>query len=550
MRTTRDELNELFDESLEAWRPDGDVRRELELRLKSLEEPEVPATPSIHSARRSSFMAVALGAAATLLLMPFVPVARALSLEELQQRVEEAPWLKLVFDDGEVKWISTTHNLSARVGEDGYRCFVDNASGDRWSHFPNSSTIRRDEVGRYDRGPTVWAAVVGPLGRAADAQEGQPSAGRWEVERHEVTESGKDLVRFDRHFRNALGERELIGRVWADPSTRRPVRIERRRAQEPGEDPADGWVSASCTFPATGPRSIFDLGLSTELLVVTASPDPAPSEVLSVLDAADAARRRFPEAFRSLSWSPGAVLEIDVLHWQGRPALSAYAEGGFRQVHTPVRLRSERYFGDAGTPEVAEELWAWTAKQAPVSVQLWDGERSFAQSGPLPEHFQNRRAPSLRVTTSSSGELSFSKNNWPTELFWPDAFRARNGDSQPLAPGADDPAGTLGVRWDRGEVQVDAFYDPSRDHLCVKRVQREREGGTWKPVSTVVLGGFEQLAGGTWVASEVTTTREGMTEVLRLEVVPLTDGDFPADVFDGEQLLEAARQAGWEIRTW
>lgn len=555
-----DDVGVKLEEAVQAFQPNAATRQELRRRLAAAtarnESHGAPTSKSGPRFRLWGGLASTIAAAAAVVMMVTGPKAQPLTWQDVRDAVQNAAWVKATFEDGETTWLSPRHDISARIGADGYKVFIDYTAGDLWCLFPFSKWIEHDSIDRRDLGPTVWESIVGPLERKAEAEKDTES--RWWVERETEVVGGLELQRFDGYFQTAFGEKELVSRLWADPETRRPTRVERRKPGTLGKDGKPVWRLGIYTFPEEGPRSIFDLSVAKDVPIHSASDAEADATVVATLDAVDAALGRFPAAFRSIAWEPGGPAEIDVLHWSGRPTLSPRPDGTLRSVHTPVRLRSERYF-DLGAPHdeytcddrsSGEAVYRWTTTQTPTTINLWDGETSFTQSGPLPSPFKSQKAPTLAARVSPTGDLYFSSHHWPSEVFWPAAHAARTADWSSLENTDEEVPGAVALRWDRGEIREDFYIDLEHDSLCVKHVRSRQVDGDWSVEDVQVLSELAQVAGGAWVARAIETRRLGHVRKWRLEVTPVAKDALAAELFDGDVLVEKARANDWEVSTW
>lgn len=541
-------------DGLEAHRPTDGERALARQRLFG-EEAENARAARSGVVRRRSLFGGALAVAAGLVAFVGLSARPALTLEQVRVALSATEWIHVVFDNGEEHWISPAHDIQARIAPAGdYRVFIDRGTGTRWAYWQGGASIHRDSVGQLDLGSDAWDSVVGPLSRRAE--EGRE--GRWTVERHDDEVDGTKLVRFDSYTVDGLDERILTAQLWADPGTRLPVRLRERRDYGRREN-GDGreWVAAKYQFPDEGPRSIYDLGAPEGLPVSVEDGSTAPEpDVAEVLDAYLAARARFLENYRVVSWQPLVRDgELHVLHRRGRPELKDVGTHGYREDFRGAQARYDYYF-DLGPrqPEhhmanraTAESVLEWTAGQTPVAIHLWDGERSFSRNGPLPAVFEEQDTPVVRVVRTP-GDIGFPDHVWPVEAQWPLALHPRTAEVV-LLEAAVVPAGQIGIRWTRGGNRDELVLDPERDHICVRRVRSTLVDGEWRGEQETELDDLRQLATGHWVAETVRDRRRvgGDPLVFRNDVTPLPSAGFEAGLFDGKALVERAEAEGYTI---
>ena len=127
-----------------------------------------------------------------------------------------------------------------------------------------------------------------------------------------------------------------------------------------------------------------------------------------------------------------------------------------------------------------------------------------------------------------------------------------------LADSTDAPPGTIGLRWVYDNSREDFYVAPDRDHICLKRISWRLDEDQWRVTWSFTLDDLVQLPGGQWVATKRSGFSAGdsqanqpdRTSVTHINVTVLAEDEFPPDVFDGQKLIEEAKEQGKEIVTY
>jgi hypothetical protein len=563
----------LLREAAETFRPTDEMRRTARQRImeaiESAEKEAKPqAAPQARPRRRRRWPWPAAGAAAALAAAALIALAlwpSPLTLAQVQEAVNVVDWIHVKYDNGEERWISPTLQLSgyihpASTGFE-YMTFIDRRTGQRWSWINGGSYISEDDVSPWDSPRDAWEAIVGyHEERAKEPYAGGVSEFRRETE---IVE-GRRLVRFDVYYHDALGQSLLASQTWADPETRLPVSVRRRLSV--GERTDDRlFITGTYEFPASGPESIHELGAPEGLPIIRSGEAEITDEIADLLDEITAAKMQFLEDYRVVHWSTKRPSSsIDVLYFHGPPALEE-RPWGLRLDYRQVSVRQSHYSSmgpehpdyHLPMPATVEAILEWTATQTPRHIYLSDGERNFSRRGPLPPMFGNADERVLRVSRMD-GWPPFPNGPWPTDFQWPLAHRTISGEIEPLTASENAPPGTIGIRTEKADIRQEYHVDPERDFICIRYTRWERRENGWFKRREETLSDLVQLPTGHWVATTKHLYQGGDPDrgfspsenAWRIDIKPLAPDEFPPGIFDGEKLLEDAREKGYRIETF
>lgn len=449
-------------------------------------------------------------------------------------------WVHLKYDSGREQWISLEDGKFYYKNEDGRKVFVDRVSNIRLIYSPDlGEHISQDRPAVYLGGvippwqpKTAWEIVVGNL-EAMTGQVVRDTEVQKEIERLDNME----LVRFDVYHYDAIGRRLLVRQLWANPETRLPVRIWERLQLAERKEQKREFVTGEFDFPASGPSSIYELGVNEDLPIVKEYdriPEPSIAEVIR---AGSAGLGRFPDRYRSLTWSiEGYGCTIDVVYRNGE------------------KIHHNRYFTLVGqpdyslkTPASAEDVLQWTQTQVPVSIALFDGRRSYTRTNPHPSpSFAGHPEPTVRVLKEKSVYTSSEPHN---EL-WPYASIGAGGSFGWIDDKPEELSDYVGLRsGDRGDTRRDFYIDPEHDHICVRWIWWKERAGKWEKEREYECSDFVQLPQGQWYPSkrvlskypDATRGTDGSRVDSNIDIKVLEENEYPADTFNGEKLLEGAK---------
>jgi len=450
-------------------------------------------------------------------------------------------WVHLKYDSGREQWISLEDGKFYYKNEDGRKVFVDRVSNIRLIYSPDlGEHISQNRPAVYLGGvippwqpKTAWEIVVGNL-EEMTGQVVRDTEVQKEIERLDNME----LVRFDVYHYDAIGRRLLVRQLWANPETRLPVRIWERLQLAEREEQKREFVTGEFDFPASGPSSIYELGVNEDLPIVKEYdriPEPSIAEVIR---AGSAGLGRFPDRYRSLTWSiEGYGCTIDVVYRNGE------------------KIHHNRYFSLVGgqpdyslkTPASAEDVLQWTQTQVPVSIAVFDGRRSYTRTNPHPSpSFAGHPEPTVRVLKEKSVYTSSEPHN---EL-WPYASIDAGGSFGWIDDKPEELSDYVGLRsGDRGDTRRDFYIDPEHDHICVRWIWWKERAGKWEKEREYECSDFVQLPQGQWYPSkrvlsmypDATRGTDGSRVDSNIDIKVLEENEYPANTFNGEKLLEGAK---------
>ncbi len=449
-------------------------------------------------------------------------------------------WVHVKYDNGEETWSNLQTGDHYAKQWNGRCVAIDRARNLRQIYEPQySQQISEDRPTIYPDGvippwepETAWESAIGPWEQMAE----HGGAGDWEVERHLDQTGGAPSVRFDCYYNDAAGRRLLIRQIWADPKTRLPLTIWERLQLADREQQKREAITGAFDFPATGPASLYDLGVPQDLPLVKTYDKVAAPSAEKVLESARAALAAFPSRYRVVVWDNTRESEIDVIWRDGK------------------KLRSDRYFnllGDRNAsyhlklPASAQDVLKWTPTQPPISTDLLDGVREYTRSYVHPAVGNTR--DEVRVMQSHGRDLLPSSCK-PIEGQWPCV------DYDPAGISVIDDAPPelrqyIGLRVGGAARHQDYYLDPQHDFICMRWIWWKQRSGSWEKEREYKVAGLAQLPQGQWYVTQRTLVtyadpEQGTSQGgdnWNLDVQLLEESDFPPDTFNGDKLLEGAK---------
>jgi hypothetical protein len=472
----------------------------------------------------------------------------AVTLAEVADAVARQRWIHVVYDNGRERWSSLADHTQWFKDESGRAVYTE-PGGKRLMYWPQLNRVDEDQwfVGAKPppepQGHDAWEQLVVPAERAAAVDGGRGVNGA-SIERHDDTLHGHGkVVRFDSYITDALGGRQMVTQLWADPKTRLPVRVRQRLqlGERSREHPDKEWITGEFSFPETGPTSLADLGVPKDTPVFKRDLRPVAS-VQELIVASRAAAGRFPTRYRAIKRNatmPGG--EVDVMWRDGE------------------RLRFNHYFvmgkedpaNHLDIPATAEQVLAWIPARTPVNVSLYDGTNTYDKNGPFPPSIPSVEPPYVQVLRAKLVNTTM----FPHERQWQTSSRRY----QPLAAAdsadpANVPASCVGIWEDVGAGQRREYWiDPNRDHLCVRETWFRKFNDKWVAERVETLDEFAKLPGGQWYAYKASTggivipkdpaepLPSSYTTAYQIDVTPLEPADIPPGLFDGKELTKGVK---------
>jgi len=453
------------------------------------------------------------------------------------------PWVHLKYDNGTEQWYDLQNGRRYYKNwiRDGGCLFIDKVLNIRQSYVPEyGQHISEDRPAVYHDGvippwepKTAWETIVEHWEKTAETG----TKGHSEVKRITEQVDGKQLIRFDRYYNDAVGRRLLVKQIWADPETRLPVKVWERLQLAFREQQKREFITGEFDFPESGPASIYDLGVPRDLPIVKNYDKIPDASVVEVLDAGKAALERFPSRYHAVRWDnydEGAG--IDVVWRNGQ------------------KVHNNHYFNlQAGAPYPehhldlpanAEEVLSWVETQPPVSTYMFDGEKQYSR-----QHrtvFSTLSESKVRVMRTSSSLLPsssrFIEGQWPYANHNPGSFQIIDDAPEELRA-------YIGLRIDSGDIRRDFYIDHEHDYICVRWTWWKLRAGNWEKEREYERSGFVLLPQGRWFSTRclLTTYPDPERGTVQgganwnIDVKAIEEDEFPPDIFNGEILLENAR---------
>jgi hypothetical protein len=461
-----------------------------------------------------------------------------LAWADVREAFLERSWVHLKYDNGAERWYDLQTGDLYYIDWDGRCVFVDRTLNIRqiyhelWGEHisENRPVIYPDGVIPPWQPETAWESVVGHWEKMAE----NGGRGHWDVERNIGKVDGKEFVRFDCYYNDAVGRRLLIRQIWADPQTRLPVRIWERLSLAERQEQGREFAVGEFDFPETGPSSIYDLGVSPDLPIVKDYDRVALPSIVEVVEAGKANLENFPRQYRAIRWDNTRESEIEVV-WRNRE-----------------KIHHNHYFNKTDYPEYhlelpasAEEVLQWALTQVPVSVAIFDGSRSYIRRNQHPSpSYTTRREPQVRVGRDS-GLFSSSR---PHEALWP--YAGHNpARFEPIEDAPEELNGYIGLRINVADIRRDFYIDPEHDYICVRWIWWKQRSGNWEKEREYESSDLVQLPQGQWYVGrrvlitypdpERGTGRGGANWNVDFKV--LEENEYPPDAFNGQKLLEGAK---------
>jgi len=468
-----------------------------------------------------------------------------LTLAEVQSAVNKMNWVHLTYDNqngGQFSemWLCPSKGITLCKRTDGGIVFINNATNIRLWYHKDGDCIEQDTPTIYPDGkvPTykpqpTWQAVVGSNSKTTPQEQ-------WKSGVVEKQADGREFVRFDSFYKNALGKFWLTRQVWVDSATRLPVSVrERLQLGERKDDAKEEWVTGKYEFSEKGPADIYALGVRANLPIVKTDTKDMPADVKELLAKAAAARNAFPKRYRAIIWTNDREAEIDVI---------------YRNVD---KYRGNRYFSldseypkyHLTIPATAEGVLAWSEKQNPMSVAMLADNVHYNRQNTFPEDVKaDHSEVTLTMYRVSNAEEYFRiSRNPPVDEQWP--LFNMGGPLEIVKADPDAPVGCITVRSQAGNSRRDWYLDPTRDYVCVKSVDWRRSDQGLKRARETYLYNLNRLDGKQWYAGRKVLIDYGdetrgtgyYVQSWNIDVQVLKEDQFPAGIFDGDKLKQGAK---------
>jgi len=461
-----------------------------------------------------------------------------LTYADVQKSLDDKPWVMIRYQSGAQEWINLRQRRNFYVYPDERNFNVgmrDHVQG-LWRVYHQNwgRQIHEESFTPHAYPQTPWEYAVGGWD-----SRGPSRVERSIIEKSPETLNGRNVIRFDTYNLGPLDLRVLARTVWADPETRLPVRIRKykdpRRSQEPD--------TGDFAFPETGPDTIYDLNAPQGLPVVTnfGVIEPAAQRLI---DSARQKQRQFPPRMRIVQ-EHGPWLTV-YYRWDDRLRTELYARvNEIRNDFLPLQR-----------PENPPDIRDWARQNLSLlELAIFDGSYHYEfDTADGQAVFHSTEQPSLHVESLTP--------DWSHILLrplfeqWP--YVSNVGPMRVFPRQPDLPPNCALLRYEGLDLRRDWVVDTQRDNICLKRTQYKNaeQSDTWVLDSgPTERTNWAQLPTGQWYAQTIRTA--GRPSVTTVQVDPITEsemtavaeGDIPA-FFNGEKLIEQARQAAAKITFW
>lgn len=483
-----------------------------------------------------------LAAAASIIIAVLVGIHligdSSLAWADVREAFLAQPWVHLKYDNGEERWYDLQTGYHYYRNWDGRCVFVDRALNIRQVYYAlRGEHISEDRPAIYKDGvippwepKTVWEAIVEHWEEIAE----NGGRGHWEVERNIGKVDGKEFVRFDCYYNDAVGRRLLIRQIWADPQTRLPVKVRERLSLADRKEQNRQFITGEFDFPESGPTSIYDLGVPRDLPIIKHYDKIADPFIVEVVEAGSAALDRFPERYLAITWPADGDSTIEVVYSDGE------------------KIHHNHYFNLVGEPDYclkqpasAEEVFEWAETQVPVSIAIFDGSRSYIRRNPHPSpSFTTEPEPQVRVTRGA-GLFSSSR---PHKQLWPYISQpARRFEL--IEDMAEEMSEYIGLRINAGDIRREFYIDPEHDYICIRWIWWKQISGNWEKEREYESSKLVRLPDGQWYVGKrvLITYPDPEREIGRgganwnVDFKLLEGNEYPPDTFNGEKLLQGAK---------
>jgi len=250
-------------------------------------------------------VALAAGLLLSFGLHSFPFVAPQLTFAEMRSTFAKQEWVLLKYEDGEEYWVSLRDGrryLKEPSGRIQYFAPgiwqqylppsgpVDSpiAHWPSWGHITESRATPEEMRRIANWTPqSAWQFLMGEYEHIEKAKADRDHPYR--VSKAVETVDGQELVRFDiiytasERVTEGVVERDgqeivafiassdgegLYSQIWADPKTQLPVRGRKRTFSADGRGLTGGFVDGAYSFPESGPKEIYDLGVPRNAKIV------------------------------------------------------------------------------------------------------------------------------------------------------------------------------------------------------------------------------------------------------------------------------------------
>lgn len=464
-----------------------------------------------------------------------------IAMADVQSAFLSQSWVHLEYDNGTESW----YNLKK-----GDHCHKQLYSyGDSYVYINQTDNLRQrytPKHGQYiseDR-PTIykgnvippyepktsWDTIVGPWETTAKMGGSEYC----EVEIKSDVLNGRDVIRFDIYHIDVLGSKLLTKQLWADPLTKLPIQIKEKLTAQKQKDQNREYIIGIFSFPQTGPMSIYDWDIPTDLPIVRAYDKTINPFIEESIKQAKQYYDNFPKRCRAVIWQNDSESEIEII-WR---------DGEKVRFNHYFNLSGEQYTQyHLGLPTTVDNILRWSKTQPPIEIDMDDGNKNYSRR--YHPAFENLKTPKIRITRSFPRglalEAQFIENQWSyTKL---DLKRFILIDDAP-----ENLAGYIGIKTESGDIRRDYYIDPEHDYILVHNIWWKLRDGKWEKVREYIVTELSQFTDGQWFISKkrLITYKNpergtsGSEYNYNIDITLLEQEEFPPDTFNGEKLLEGA----------
>jgi len=460
-------------------------------------------------------------------------------------------WVHLRYDNNTESW----YNL--KTGDHGHKqlyswgesfVYINRTDNLRWRYTPDRGKyISVDRPATYENGiiplhepETAWDTIVGHWEEIAKMGGDR----YYEVDIYDDTLDGKSSVRFDIYYIDALDRKLLIKQLWADPTTKLPIKIQEKLTTQQQKEQSREYITGVFSFPETGPLSIYDLGVPEGLPIAKNFDEVVNPYIEEILEVAKQHYDNFPKRCRAVIWQNdylGQDSEIEIIWRDGE------------------KIHLNHYFNMDGeknpqyhldVPASVEEVLAWAKTQPPVSIYIDDEKKSYHRS----HHpaYENLKTPKTRVTRSwrrgLPQEAHFIDKHWEYMYQKPQCYKLIEDAPEELKQ-------YIGIRRENGMIRIrrDHYIDAEHDYIRVRNIWWILRNGRWEKKREYINIEMAQLPTGHWYETKrkliiYPDPEKGYSKSednYLINIKLLDEDEFPPDTFNGEKLLEDA-----EIETY
>jgi hypothetical protein len=504
----------------------------------------------------ASFAALG-GLAAILAFVFFVTGPIRLTLADVENSVVRQRWVHIRYDAGQNKelWCNLQTGERYFADFDGTLGYINPSANTRLIYWKDSGVIQqsslyvdatRETVPQWKPG-SAWKEFVAPYEHLAATQPaGSHFAYAVAVK---DTLNGVAMIRFDEYGTDAVGNRLVFAKIWADPNTHLPVRIT-NRLQLGDRERAGGreWSIGDFDFPSSGPADLYAMGVPTGTPIhveTTVTPDAIRPILAGINRNYDGFLKNYRAIIFTLNSFTNEPDEMDIIWRDGDIFRRDHHLPPYETQYQPIPpLPAPR-----SVPDPAAFL-AWATRHEATEQNLIDSEHEYTLWREDPTKNSKPQVHVLplqgKATLEMLGDPWLETLQWPMHFFGPGEYRVLPGN-------AESPSNCVGLRADSGgNRRSDYFIDPSNDYICVKRIDWSKRGGIWTKARQYTLSNLRRIANHV-VAGTKTLEDYGdpalktvkYTQTTTIDLVPMSGGEYPRGTFDAASFEKGAEIIGY-----